>query len=130
MDDIEQVNPFGTEAEVWIRYFLGKLGANYSFPFGEQAMVFKVANKMFGLISIHKGQLCMNLKCDPEQALELRDLFACVQPGYHMNKKHWNTIIFDGSLPEGELQRQIDHSYELIVSALPKSQRVTLSLNA
>lgn len=125
-EDAFEANPFGKEAEPWISYLTAKLGSRFDFPFGDQAMVFKVGNKMFGLLAENEGTLRVNLKCDPEHALELRDLFSAVKPGYHMNKKHWNTVELDGSLPEGEIFRQIDHSYELVVSSLPKSTRQAL----
>jgi len=70
----------------------------------------------------------MNLKCDPAQAQELRDLFKAVKPGYHMNKLHWNTIILDGSIPQGEIERMIDHSYGLVIKKLKKSEREALEL--
>ena len=70
----------------------------------------------------------MNLKCDPEQALALRDIFTAVVPGYHMNKAHWNTVILDGSIPRGEIERMIDHSYGLVVKGLPKAQRTALEI--
>ncbi|MCZ2722453.1 MmcQ/YjbR family DNA-binding protein [Marinomonas sp. 15G1-11] len=122
------IEHLGKASEEWVDYFLSKLGAVYEFPFGIEVMVFKVRNKMFGFLMRYQGQLAMNIKCEPNHALELREVFSCVMPGYHMNKKHWNTILIDGSLPEGELQRQIDHSYDLVVSSLPKKLRQLLSV--
>lgn len=126
--DVSERKKFATDLErYWVEYCLSKLGAQCSFPFGDDAMVFKVANKVFGLMLHRNGNLAINLKCDPDHAVELRDLFTAVTPGYHMNKKHWNTVYFDGTLPDGELKRQIDHSYDLIVNALPKAKRAALS---
>jgi predicted DNA-binding protein (MmcQ/YjbR family) len=101
-------------------YLLGKPEALEDFPFGPDVAVMKVRGKMFATLGEESGEGRMNLKCDPDQALALRDIFAAVQPGYHMNKKHWNTIKLDGSIPEGEIQRMIDHSFALVVGGLPK----------
>jgi predicted DNA-binding protein (MmcQ/YjbR family) len=92
------------------------------FPFDENTLVFKVAGKMFALTDIVDA-FSINIKCDPEKALELREHYDCVQPGYHMNKKHWNTIIIDGTVSDALLKEWIDHSYDLIVRSLSKSQR-------
>ena len=83
---------------------------------------------MFALLSQRAGLPIVNLKCDPNQAFMLRDLFAAVQPGYHMNKKHWNTVLLDGSIPRGELERMIDHSYALVLKGLTKKLRQRLEL--
>ncbi|MGB2248222.1 MAG: MmcQ/YjbR family DNA-binding protein [Alcanivorax sediminis] len=104
-------------------YLLGKPEAIEDFPFGPDVAVFKVKGKMFATLSETGGEGRMNLKCDPDQALALRDIFPAVQPGYHMNKKHWNTVCLNGSVPEGELQRMIDHSYALVVRGLPRAVR-------
>lgn len=109
-------------------YFLSRPEATRDYPFGPDVAVFKILEKMFGLISHEKGSLRINLKCDPIEAQQLRDVFACVIPGYHMNKKHWNTVIIDGSLPQGEIERQIDNSYSLVVKGLKKSDRQGLEL--
>ena len=84
------------------------------FPFGETTFVFKTNGKIFTLISSDTHPLSMNLKCDPEHAVELREQYPAVAPGYHMNKKHWNTVTLDGSIPPGEIFAMIDHSYELV----------------
>lgn len=94
-------------------YCISKKDATEGFPFGEDTLVFKAAGKIFALISLD-GELSINLKCDPAFALELRERYASVTPGYHMNKKHWNTIILDGSVPDKEILSWIDHSYELV----------------
>lgn len=90
-----------------------------SFPFGEEVLVFKVGGKIFLLANLTEGN-SMNLKCDPERAVELRERHEEVQPGYHMNKRHWNTVRIDGALKTKEIRDMIDHSYELVVASLPK----------
>ena len=102
------------------KYLFDKPGATEEFPFGPSAMVFKVKGKMFALIAVEKTPLRINLKCDPELALHLRAAYSAVQPGYHMNKKHWNTITIDGSLPDEEIVTMIDDSYDLVVKGLGK----------
>jgi predicted DNA-binding protein (MmcQ/YjbR family) len=94
-------------------YCISKKGASESFPFGEDTPVFKTKGKIFALVNLD-GDLSINLKCDPALALELRERHAAVIPGYHMNKKHWNTINLDGSIPDNEVFKWIDHSYDLI----------------
>ena len=116
-----------TETELE-NYFLSRPEANKDYPFGPEVTVFKVMDKMFGLIAYHKDQLRINLKCEPNEAIQLRDIFDCVIPGYHMNKKHWNTVIIDGSLPRGEIERMIDNSYSLVVKGLKKADRQGLEL--
>jgi predicted DNA-binding protein (MmcQ/YjbR family) len=110
------------------KYLSSKPEALEDYPFGEDVVVFKVKNKMFALLARQEGTLRVNLKCDPEQAFILRDIFTAVIPGYHMNKKHWNTVILDGSIAHGEIERMIDHSYSLVVKGLPKKVRQTLEL--
>ncbi len=90
--------------------------------------MFKINKKMFALLTSRDGQAGVNLKCDPEQAFILRDIFEAVVPGYHMNKKHWNTVLLDGSIPCGEIERMIDHSYDLVVKGLTKKQRLALEI--
>ena len=98
-----------------IREFcISKKGATEGFPFGEDTLVFKADGKIFALVNLD-GELSINLKCDPEVALELRERYASVTPGYHMNKKHWNTINLDGTVPDKEVFSWIDHSYDLII---------------
>jgi predicted DNA-binding protein (MmcQ/YjbR family) len=86
-------------------------------------IVFKVHGKMFALLALDEVPARVNLKCDPDLALELRDRYEQVEPGYHMNKKHWNTVVLDGVIPEREVRKMIDHSYELVVQSLPKAKR-------
>ncbi len=101
---------------------MSKVGAEETYPFGEQTLVFKVGGKMFALTS-ESLPTSVNLKCDPERALELREQYEAVQPGYHMNKKHWNTVRLDGSIPTQEILELIDHSYQLVLDSLPKKMR-------
>ena len=103
-------------------YCLLKPGATEGFPFGEDTLVFKVGNKMFLLAGLNDGNR-FNAKCDPELAIELRERYTEVQPGYHMNKAMWNTVYMDGALTRKQLYEMIDHSYELIVKSLPKKIR-------
>lgn len=109
-------------------YCLAKAGTTESFPFDESTLVFKVMNKMFALSNLEREPLAINLKCDPEYAIELRDTYAEVQPGYHMNKKHWNTVTIEGELEQKMILSLIDHSYELVVKSLPKAKREELKL--
>ena len=95
-------------------YCLSKQGAEETQPFGPDNLVYKVKGKMFLLMSIDETPLSINIKCDPELALELREKYASVLPGYHMNKKHWNTVKIDGSIPRKEILSWIDHSYSLV----------------
>ena len=104
-------------------YCLSKPRATEGTPFGPDVLVFKVAGKMFALAALDEMPTTVNLKCDPDWALELRDRYEQVRPGYHMNKKHWNTVEIEGSIPDAELRKMIDHSYELIVKSLPKAAR-------
>jgi len=107
-------------------YFLSCPESYEDFPFGEEITIFKVKNKWFGLLVEREGNLQINLKCDPDEALILRDLFKSVLPGYHMNKKHWNTVILDESIPEKEIEAMIYSSYVLIVEKLKKKDRLSL----
>lgn len=100
-------------------YCLQKAGVTEGLPFGEDILVFKVGEKMFLLTSISLAN-SFNVKCDPELAIELRERYTEVQPGYHMNKKLWNTVNIDGSLSDKQLLEMIDHSYDLIFKSLPK----------
>lgn len=104
-------------------YLLSKPEALEDFPFGPDAYVYKVQDKMFALLYEKDGKARINLKCDPQQAVELRDVFRAVIPGYHMNKTHWNTVLLDGDVPDGELERMVDHSYGLIIQKLTRAQK-------
>lgn len=100
-------------------YCLRKPGTTEGFPFGEETLVFKIAEKIYLLIGLTNGNR-FNVKCDPELAIELRERYPEVIPGYHMNKKLWNTVYMDGSLTRKQLCEMIDHSYEQVVKSLPK----------
>ena len=106
-------------------YCLNKPEVTESFPFDETTLVFKVNKKMFVLVSLD-DQLSVNLKCDPEYAIELREKHSSVLPGYHMNKRLWNTIIIDGSLMDKEICQWIDNSYQLVIQKMPKKDRLRL----
>jgi predicted DNA-binding protein (MmcQ/YjbR family) len=95
-------------------YCLSKPGAEESFPFDNETLVFKADGKMFLLASLDASPLKITVKCDPEMAIELRENYSCILPGYHMNKKYWNTVIIDGALPGEMLRKFIDNSYELV----------------
>jgi predicted DNA-binding protein (MmcQ/YjbR family) len=97
-----------------------------TYPFGADTAVYKVGGKMFALIPRQAEPPSVSLKCDPEWAEVLRNAYVAVLPGYHLNKKHWNTIVLDGSLPDEELEELIQHSYDLVVEALPRRVRDTL----
>ena len=108
----------------FIRIFcLNKKSVTESFPFGDTSLVFKVAGKIFLILAIDSRPLQFNVKCDPEKALQLREEFSSVIPAFHMNKKHWNTIMVDGAVSVKQLKEWIDHSYELVVDSLPKKLR-------
>ncbi len=107
-------------------YCLSKRGVEETLPFGPDTLVFKVMGKVFLLCGLDNDPLQFNVKCDPDKAIELREEYNSVLPGYHMNKKHWNTVIVDGSAPLKKLKEWIDHSYELVVESLPKKEREKL----
>ena len=109
-------------------YLLNKPEALEDFPFGPDVAVMKVGGKMFATLVQGPEHPRMNLKCDPHEAEILRDLFSAVLPGYHMNKRHWNTVLLDGSIPRGEIERMIDNSYALVVGKLPRAQRQALEI--
>jgi len=100
-------------------YCIHKKGVTEGFPFGELVLVFKVLNKIFLLVNLDEYPLQFNVKCNPETAIELRETYPCVQPGYHMNKRHWNTVSVDQSVSDQLLKQWIDHSYDLVVQSLP-----------
>lgn len=95
------------------------------FPFGEETICMKVTGKIFAITSFNVP-LSANLKCDPERAVELREMYDEVQPGYHMNKKHWNTVNFEGRISDKDLRIMTDHSYELVVAGLSRKQKAEL----
>lgn len=105
---------------------LKKKGITEEFPFDEDTLVYKVMEKIFLLASLEKVPLQVNLKCDPENAAELREEYESVQPGYYMNKKHWNTVIIDSTVPRQKIFEWINESYELVISGLKKSEQQKL----
>ena len=123
------------------QYLLLKPETSLYYPFGDDVKVFRVKNKMFATIShgsqaksaqvddTAKTHFWMNLKCEPDEALMLRDIFPSIIPGYHMNKRSWNTIILDGSIPQGEIERMIDNSFRLVVSKMTKKDQQSIILH-
>ncbi len=101
-------------------YCLSKTGVEETLPFGPDTLVYKVGGKVFMLLGLDKDGLRFNVKCDPDKAIELREFFFYVLPGYHMNKKHWNTIVVDSSASIKQLKEWIDDSYKLVVESLPE----------
>jgi predicted DNA-binding protein (MmcQ/YjbR family) len=99
--------------EILREYCLSKKDVKESFPFGDDTLVFKRSDKIFLLANLD-GDPSVNIKCDPSLAIELRERYSSVVPGYHMNKKHWNTVMLDGSIPDGEVFKWIDHSYDIV----------------
>ena len=103
-------------------YCLSLPNTTECFPFDNVTLVFKVNGKMFALTNIDDEELSVNLKCDPEKAIDLREHYPCVLPGYHMNKKYWNTVIIDGSITDKMLKEWIDDSYELVIGRFKKNK--------
>lgn len=111
------------------KYCNSKKGVVEDFPFDFQTLVFKIGGKMFALTDIDSEELTLNLKCDPYVSLELRSRYSQITPGYHMNKKHWNSVIVDGSIPDKEILKLIDDSYNLVLKGLKKSIRAEIENN-
>jgi len=111
--------------ESYRSFCLSKKGVTEEFPFGEETIVFKVMGKMFTLADVIEFT-SINLKCDPEKGAELRERYRAVQPGYHMNKKHWITVAMDGTVPEKLVKSWIEESYVVVVNGLSKSEKLTL----
>ena len=109
-----------------IAHCLSQPHASETTPFGPEVLVYKVGGKIFALASPDDFPATMNLKCEPLRALDLRDRFEAIRPGYHMNKRHWNTVTFDGSLAVALVRELIEHSYQLVVRGLPKMMREAL----
>ena len=101
--------------EILREYCISKKNVTESFPFGDDTLVFKTDGRIFALVNL-EGDLSINLKCDPVRAIELRERYSSVIPGYHMNKKYWNTIYLDGSVPDKEVFSWVDHSYDLVLN--------------
>lgn len=111
--------------ETFREYCMDKPGVTEEFPFDEVTLVFKVMGKMFALTNLD-GDWTLALKCDPDRALELRETYPAIQPGYHMSKIHWNTIMMDGSLSQKLILELVDHSYQLVVDKLPRKLKEEL----
>lgn len=107
-------------------YLEGKPGARRDMPFGADALVFKVADKMFALVAWQADPLTISLKADPVDAVILRKQYPAVRPGYHMNKKHWNTVTLDGTVPDDEVLRMMDDSYTLVVRGMTRAKQARL----
>ncbi len=105
---------------------LAQPGATEDQPFGPDTVVFRVGGKIFALLALDAFPPTINLKCDPERAAALREQYAAVRPGYHMNKQHWNTVVCDGSVPPGETDAMIGHAYALVRAALPRKAQALL----
>ena len=119
------------------QYLLAKPEASLYYPFGDEVKVFRVKNKMFATLALGKmgkgdgerKDWWLNLKCEPDEAVMLRDIFPSIIPGYHMNKRLWNTIILDGSIPQGEIERMMDNSFKLVVSKMTKKDQASILLH-
>ena len=107
----------------WCLHFRG---ASEEHPFGPEWSVFKVAGKMFAISGLDDARLGVSLKCDPDLAVALRDSYPAIRPGYHLNKRHWNTVILDGALPDAAARDMVEDSYDLVVGALPAARRRAL----
>ena len=107
-------------------YCLSKPAAQETLPFGPDTLVYKVGGKIFLICSLNSETLRFSVKCDPEKVIELRERYDCVQPGYHLNKKHWNTIMVDGTVSNSMMKEWINDSYDLIVESLPAKARAQL----
>ncbi len=114
------------DIEQFREYCLSKPATSENFPFDEVTLALRVAGKIFALTGLDNEVFSVNLKCDPDYAQELREQYPEVQPGFHMNKTHWNTVDFTGSLDQSLLKKLIDHSYEQVVKTLKKSERAVL----
>ncbi len=107
-------------------YCLSKKGTTEDLPFGPSTLVFKVMGKMFALTGLDTDELSINLKCDPELAIQLREQYDCVRPGFHQSKTHWNTVQIDGTVKDTLVRQWIDHSYDIVVAGLPKKLKAEL----
>jgi len=114
--------------ETFRDFCISKKAVTESFPFDETTLVFKVAGKMFALMSLEAPDFRVNLKCDPEKAITLRETYSSIIPGFHMNKKHWNTVIVEGSISQELFKELTDHSYDLVVKSLTKKVRLEFGL--
>jgi predicted DNA-binding protein (MmcQ/YjbR family) len=113
----------GSRRDLVIAVCSAKPGTVEDYPFGDEVAVFKVAGRMFALVPLGEVPGSVSLKCDPDLAVGLRGRYAAVTPGYHLNKRHWNTVALDGSVPDEDVLELIDHSYDLVVARLTRAQR-------
>lgn len=109
-------------------YFLGKAEVTEGFPFGPEVLVFKVVDKMFGTMALEEFPVRINLKCDPDRVDELREEYDAIEPGYHMNKRHWNTVVLDGTLDADFVKGMVDDSYLLVAKGLKVADQKRLGL--
>ncbi len=116
------------DIEIFRQYCLSKKGTTEDTPFDEVTLCLRVMNKIFAILPLDAVTATAALKCDPDYAIELREKYPEVQPGFHMNKKHWNTVELEGSLDAKMLQHLVDHSYDLVVKTLKKTERVNYEL--
>ncbi|HEX4812284.1 MAG TPA: MmcQ/YjbR family DNA-binding protein [Nonomuraea sp.] len=118
---------YGSQRDGVIAACAARPGSVEDYPFGDEVAVFKVGGKMFALVALGPPPGGVSLKCDPDLVDDLRSRYAAITAGYHLNKRHWNTVTLDGSVPDDELLDLIDHSYELVVSRLPRAERDKLN---
>ena len=116
------------DIEQFREYCLAKKASSEDFPFGPENLVLRVGGKIFAITDLEKERFTVNLKCDPDRAIELREAHSEIIPGWHMNKTHWNTVDFEGSLDGRILREMIDHSYDLVAKSLKKADREALGL--
>lgn len=114
------------DIEQFREYCFTKKGVSEDFPFDEVTLCIRVMGKIFAITGLDAARFSVNLKCDPDLALEWREQYPEVQPGWHMNKKHWNTVDFEGAIEPARLREMIDHSYELVVKTLKKAEKEAL----
>lgn len=117
----------GVDLEALRAHCLAKPGASEEHPFGSGALVMKVAGKIFAIVAEDAQPLAVSLKCEPEIAIVLRNRYEAVGPGYHLNKRHWNTVTLDGTIGDSDIRDWIDDSYDLVVDGLPSRTRTALS---
>jgi predicted DNA-binding protein (MmcQ/YjbR family) len=115
------------DIEAFRGFCLSKKGVTEEFPFDEHVLAFKVLGKIFALTNLNNEEFTVNLKCDPERAVELRDEFDDIQPGFHMNKKHWNTVFFEASIDDKMLMDLINHSYQCVCAKMTKKDKAVLA---
>lgn len=127
MEKLEDEDVDNMNSKDLFLYSLTKKGAVEDYPFGPDVIVIKVAEKIFAFFMRRGGEDCISLKCDPQYAEILRQQYKAITPGYHLNKRHWNTVILNDSIPEKEVKEFIDHSYELVVKSLTREKRAKLA---